>query len=87
MFLSAIAWAEAQAGTGSIDGSIPVNLSTVIDRSFLLLLIVLVGFAAYAVDVWLDGREAQSHAAETAREWSRLQRTVRSARRDFGGAR
>lgn len=80
-------WAIAQVSQESIPGTITVNSSTVIDWSFLGLTVLFLAALAYALDTWLDERQAAAQASRETAEWSRLTRTIRAAHRDLGGAR
>lgn len=81
-------WAIAQVSQESIPGTITVNAETVTDWSLTSLLAGITLLAlAYALDTWLDERQAAAQASREATEWSRLTRTIRAAHRDFGGAR
>lgn len=91
MFSSYPTWAVAQVQQESIPDTITVNLNTVIDWSTYGLTVLLGGTflmaALYAIDLWLDERQADAHESRTSVEWSRLTRTIRAAHRDLGGAR
>ena len=80
-------WAIAQVSQESIPGTITVNAETVIDWSYLGLTVLFLAALAYALDTWLDERQAAAQASREATEWSRLTRTIRAAHRDLGGAR
>lgn len=87
MFSSATSWAGAQETPVSIPDTIGVYSVPVNDWTFIALTVAFLGALLYATSWYLDQAIARRQAADEAREWSKLVRTVRSARRELGGHR
>jgi hypothetical protein len=91
MFHSISAWAVAQADAASLDSTILVNsyplTGPIFDRTILVLAAAAVLAAAIGTGWLLDQRAHRKQTERDHIEWSRLQRSIRDARRDFASNR